>query len=397
MATLLGFISRMYSILNPPSPPPLAGSKPIKFGILGAAAIAPSALIIPAQSHPEVLIHAVAARDLGRANTFAKKHGIGKVYGGLNGYQEMLDDPEIDAIYNPLPNGLHYEWTMKALAAGKHVLVEKPSANTAGETRLMFELAESKGLVLLESLHYRFHPAIQRMKAIIDSGELGKIKSISTFLTIPQGFVKPGDIRLDLELGGGGLMDMGCYTLDCIRYLASRNPTSIISAQHELYTPPSAPSSFAPNIDRGTMVTFALPNDITASLTCDMGKPLTYGIFPPIPQVRAIVSCDGGDVELYNFVLPTLYHSLTIRTRSGEGYKKRVEKVYTFSDGKMRGKGEAWWLTWRYQLEAFVDKLKGREPQTWVSKEDSISNMEWIEKIYETTGLGSRPRSQFTS
>lgn len=114
-----------------------------------------------------------------------------------------------------------------------------------------------------------------------------------------------------------------------------------------------------------------------------MGKPWRYGIVPHPPQVRAIVKCDGGDVELYNFVLPTLYHSLTVRTRSGEGYKTRVEKVYTFSQGKMRGKGEAWWLTYRYQLEAFVDKLKGREPQTWVSKEDSISNMEWIEKIYE--------------
>lgn len=210
---------------------PADAPPPLKFGILGAAKIAPSALITPAKSHPEVVIYAVAARDLGKAQKFAKDHGIEKVYGGSGAYQgaypsstgllrfscsviclvqltggrwlqrlmltttELLNDPEIDAIYNPvrlrpslshlsctecqyivtldstskstllrplytplisqLPNGLHFEWTMKALQAGKHVLLEKPSADTAEETRQMFEFAEKKGLVLLEAFHNR--------------------------------------------------------------------------------------------------------------------------------------------------------------------------------------------------------------------------------------------------
>jgi predicted dehydrogenase len=99
---------------------------------------------------------------------------------------------------------------MKALAAGKHVLLEKPAADTAEETREMFKLAESKGLILMEAFHYRFHPAVQRLKAIVDGGELGAVKHISTSLTVPKCIMRPGDIRYEYELGGGALMDMGC-------------------------------------------------------------------------------------------------------------------------------------------------------------------------------------------
>ncbi|KAG0694446.1 hypothetical protein DFH29DRAFT_815365, partial [Suillus ampliporus] len=128
---------------------------PLKFGVLGAAAIAHFALVLPAKSHPEVELYAVAVRDIS-AESFAKKHGFKKWYGGKDGYQGKLnnDSGDIHVIYHSLPNGLHYEWTMKALAAGKHVLLEKSSRNTAEETRRMFSLADQKGLVLLEAFHY---------------------------------------------------------------------------------------------------------------------------------------------------------------------------------------------------------------------------------------------------
>ncbi|PFH51856.1 hypothetical protein AMATHDRAFT_58388 [Amanita thiersii Skay4041] len=388
----MGLISRVFKALNPPTHAPQPGIKPIKFGILGAANIAPIALVSPSSNHLEVVVYAVAAREKKRAEEFAKKHGILKAYGGSSGYQELLSDPEVDAVYNPLPNGLHYEWTMKALAAGKHVLLEKPSSDTAEETRMMYDLAEAKGLVLLEAFHYRFHPAIQRTKAIIKSGELGSIKHISTTMTIPAGFVGHSDIRLNYELGGGGLMDMGCYALNCIRYLSSSNPVSVTSASHHLHVPPSASSSFTPNVDRGTTAELVLPNNATATLECDLGIPYKFGFIPSFPSITAKVECEGGLIEVYNFVLPTFYHSITIR-KNGE--KSRTEKVYTFEDGKMRGKGEDWWTTYRYQLEAFVDKLQGRTPDTWIEKEDSISNIEWIERIYEKSGLGSRPKSTY--
>ncbi|KAG6853881.1 hypothetical protein C0991_000346 [Blastosporella zonata] len=392
MSSIVGFVKRVLTAFNPPASPP-SGLPLLKIGILGAAAIAPAAIISPAKNHPETVLYAVAARDKARATAYAKKHGIEKVYGGPNGYQvfqllqELLDDPEVDVIYNPLfeklPNGLHYEWTMKALAAGKHVLLEKPSADTADETRQMFDFAEKKGLVLLEAFHYRFHPAIQRVKAIIDSKELGAIKHISASLTLPRGIFQTDDIRYDFSLGGGSLMDMGCYTLNVIRYLSSSNPTSVISAEHSLHTPAKSPASFKPNIDRGTTATLALSNDATATLKADLGLPFKYGLIPSIPQLSAVITLEGGEIEIYNFVIPTIYHSIKVTTKSSD--KKvatRIEKVYTFAEGKMEGKGEAWWTTYRFQLEAFVDRVNGRTPQTWVEKEDSVGNMHWIEQIY---------------
>lgn len=102
-----------------------------------------------------------------------------------------------------------------------------------------------------------------------------------------------------------------------------------------------------------------------------------------MPQVKVVVECHGGEIELLNFVLPTLYHYIKVTTRNSDGSRKsRTEKVYQFSNGQLKGKDEAYWTTYRYQLEAFIDRLKGRTPQTWVTKEDSIANMEWIENIY---------------
>lgn len=381
MAWCLDFVKR---VSNPSVTPVTAASQPVKIGILGAAAIAPTALISPAKSHSEVQVYAVAARDQKRAEAFAKKHGIEKAYGGSTGYQQLLDDPEVEAVYNPLPNGLHYEWTMKALAAGKHVLLEKPAADTAEETREMFKLAESKGLILMEAFHYRFHPAVQRLKAIVDGGELGAVKHISTSLAIPKGIMGPGDIRYKFELGGGALMDMGCYTLNCLRYLSSSEPISIESATHEVYVPPSPPSDYVRNVDRRTVAELLFPKGITGTITCDLAMPPTLGVIPKIPQISAVVKCENGEVELFNFIAPAMYHWIKVK---GNGKAKtRVEKVYRFDGGKE-------WSTYRYQLEAFVDQLKGRKPQTWITKEDSVANMELIEKIYEKTGLGSRPKA----
>ncbi|KAF8216898.1 NAD(P)-binding protein [Mycena galopus ATCC 62051] len=379
MGSVLGLVSRIRTSGNPPEAKPLPDNKPLKFGVLGAAAIAPSALIAPAKSHPEAVVYAVAARSKERATAFAKEHKIEKVFGGPNGYQELIDDPEIDAIYNPLPNGLHFEWTMKALAAGKHVLLEKPAANTAEEARQMFELAESKGLVLLEAFHYRFHPVAHRVKAIIESGELGAVKSTSTALSLP-GWVlnlKADDIRFNYSLGGGGLMDMGCYTISSMRYFAGGDPTSVLSVKHDLQSP---------QIDRKTVATFALPGGITSTILCDLSSPWTLKVIPSMPNLSAIIKCEKGEIKVMNYIMPTLYHSITVTS----GGKTRVEKAYTFPD-----LGEPWWTTYRYQLEAFVNKVKGRKPHAWITKEDSIKNMEAIESVYAKTGLGSRPKSEY--
>ncbi|KAJ3528544.1 hypothetical protein NM688_g7984 [Phlebia brevispora] len=401
MASFVGFLKRIKAMNNPPRVPLSTESAPIKFGILGAANIAPSALILPARSHAEVEIYAVAARNLEKAQAFAAKHGIEKAYGGPTAYQqlmifpsaELLDDPRVVAVYNPLPNGLHYEWTMKALSAGKHVLLEKPSADTAAETREMFEYAEQKGLVLLEAFHYRFHPAVQRVKEILSSGELGAIKHVEARMAIFRGLMKDDDIRFNYELGGGAMMDMGCYTMNCLRYMTGSEPTSVTSATPDLFPSKTQSPSL---VDGGMTAELSFPNDVTGSLFCHLRHPPSYFIVPKMPELLFKAECEGGELKLFNFVLPTAYHYIEVTTKTGQdgkGRKKRIEKVYKpAQDG---WPGEDWWSTYRYQLEAFVNKVKGRTPQTWLAADDAVANMEAIEKVYEKSGLGVRPASKF--
>ncbi|KAJ7625522.1 NAD(P)-binding protein [Roridomyces roridus] len=356
---MLDIISRLRKTTNPPEAKPLPDSQPIRFGILGAATIGPMAIIAPAKSLSEAVIYAVAARDKDRAAQYAKKHGIEKVFGGPSGYQGATQ----------LPNGLHYEWTMKALAAGKHVLLEKPAANTAEETRQMFDSAEKKGLVLLEAVHYRFHPAVHRAKAILESGELGPIKSTHSSLAMPRGLFNPtNDIRFNYSVGGGALMDMGCYTI---------GPISVVSVEHELSSP---------QVDRKTTAKFELPGGITSTIMCDLSMPPYLGFVPNMPTFTVVVECEKGQLEMFNYVAPHFMHSISIKP---VGKKGRVEKVYKYPDG------EDWHSTYRHQLEAFVSKVKGRTPRTWVTREDSIKNMEVIESVYAKSGLGSRPKSRY--
>src|SRR5438093_3743489 len=144
----------------------------LRIGVLGAARITPMALLRPARQVPEATVVAVAARDPQRAYTFAAKHGIARVHPT---YDALLADAEIDAIYNPLPNSLHCEWTIRALQAGKHVLCEKPIASNMAEAERMALVAERSGLVLAEAFHYSYHPLALRVRELLRSGALCRL------------------------------------------------------------------------------------------------------------------------------------------------------------------------------------------------------------------------------
>jgi predicted dehydrogenase len=161
-------------------------------------------------------------------------------------YEDLIRDPEIDAIYNPLPNGLHAEWTIRALQAGKHVLCEKPMASNAREAEAMATAARASGLVLSEAFAYRYHPLTSYVKAILERGELGTIKHIEAQFC----FLLPltNNIRFNFELAGGALMDCGCYPVSLIRYMAGSEPT-VERAQASL---------FAPQVDHQMTVTYPL-------------------------------------------------------------------------------------------------------------------------------------------
>ena len=186
----------------------------LRIGTLGSSRISEAALIDPAASVPEVTVAAVAARDKSRADAFALRHGIPAAYGS---YEDLLADPDIDAVYNPLPNSLHGPWTLRAIAAGKHVLCEKPFASNADEAARVADAAAASGLVVMEAMHYRYHPLTRRLSELV--AELGPVQHLQCWTSFA--IKDPDDIRYDFDLGGGALMDGGCYAIDCLRLLGA--------------------------------------------------------------------------------------------------------------------------------------------------------------------------------
>lgn len=323
---------------------------PLRIGILGAARIAPMALIRPAQQVPEAVVVAVAARDPARAQKFATKHGILRVHPT---YEAVLADAEIDAIYNPLPNSLHCEWTIRALEAGKDVLCEKPIASNAVEAERMAASAHATGRVLVEAFHWRYHPLAARMKEIVDSGELGTIQHIEAHLCIP--LLLPGDIRFRLDLAGGATMDTGCYPVSIVRFLAGSEP-EVVAAEARLSSP---------GVDRWMRADLRFADGRTGLITCSL---LSASLLRAAARVRG----SSGELSVFNPIAPQLYHRLRVRTAAGT----RSERL----------QGDA---TYTYQLRAFVAAVRNRTPVP-TGPEHGIANMRVIDAIYRKAGLQPR-------
>src|ERR1700730_11934649 len=232
----------------------MARHRPIRFGILGAAKIAPNALTLPAKQVPEVQVTAIAARDPARAREFAGANGIPRV---LATYEDLIADPEIDVIYNPLPNSLHCEWSIRAMRAGKHVFCEKPIASNADEAARMAQVADETGLLLVEAFHYRYHPLADRVRELIRDGALGKLTHAEGHFSVP---IPPDNIRFDWNLAGGATMDLGCYPLHMIRYFSGMTPR-VIRAKAQVGPP---------KIDVVMEADLELAPGGTARMTCPM-------------------------------------------------------------------------------------------------------------------------------
>jgi predicted dehydrogenase len=202
----------------------------VRWGILSTANIAVKRFIPGASLSRNGVVAAIASRDLDRALDVAESLAIPRAYGS---YEELLDDPEVDAIYNPLPNSLHAEWTIKAAAAGKPVLCEKPLALDADQAQQMIESCRSHGVLLMEAFMYRFHPQQARVVELIESGAIGEVRFVRAAFTFMLEPFPAANVRLSSELGGGALMDVGCYCVNASRMLFREEPTWV-SAQWDL-------------------------------------------------------------------------------------------------------------------------------------------------------------------
>jgi predicted dehydrogenase len=346
---------------------------PLRVGTLGTSRISTPALLEPAAIVPEVTVTAVAARDEGRAKAFALRHGIPGAYGS---YDEMLADPDIDAVYNPLPNSLHGPWTLRAIAAGKHVLCEKPFASNAEQAAQVADAAAASGLVVMEAMHYRYHPLVRRLAELVAGGELGPVRHIQCWTNFA--IEDTGDIRYDYGLAGGALMDGGCYAIDCIRLLGGADgdtAPSVIGAVADPWRDPaegeagSAAGAEGREVaDRAIAVRLALPGGATgwfeSSFTLD-------------GEMRddVHVTCRDGQVWLRHFILA--HQGRLVATRNGTVIAEELATGDT---------------TYTWQLRAFAAAIQGAPGASPVptSAAHAVATMRVIDDAYLAAGLALR-------
>jgi predicted dehydrogenase len=321
--------------------------------VLGAARIAPLALIKPAKDNADVVVAAVAARDGSRAREFAAKHGIARVH---ESYEALLADPDIDAVYNPLPNGLHGKWTRNSLDAGKHVLCEKPFTANAAEAREIADLAAKSDRVVMEAFHYRYHPMTLRTEQIIASGAIGKLQRVEAALCFP--LPKFSDIRYSYPLAGGALMDAGCYAVHIVRTFGGSTP-EVVSAQAKLRDP---------QIDRAMTAELRFAAGHTGLIRCSMWS-------ARLLEISARVIGDRGELKLFNPVTPHFVNRLSIRSPEGRHVERFPRRP-----------------SYAYQLDAFAAAVLRGEPVK-TTPEDAIENMTVIDGIYRAAGLPLRQPS----
>lgn len=286
----------------------------LRIGILGAAKIAGS-FMAGAKASSRVAVVAVASRDRARAEAFARQHDIPRVHG----YAELLADREVDAIYNPLPNSLHAEWSIAALRAGKHVLCEKPLAMSLGEAEAMFAAADAHGVVLVEAFPYMFQPQTLEIERLIASGAIGEVRTM--FGAFGFTVADPANIRLEAKLGGGALMDAGCYPVSFARQVFGARPSRV-----------TATARWQGGVDQTLATTLEYPGGGIAQVSCS---------FATAVHRRAIIAGTAG-------VIDTDYHNHTdrggapsFRLKRGADWQAEFETVPVPSENGFRLEADA--------------------------------------------------------
>ena len=372
----------------------------LRLGIISAAAINYAAIIDPVQTHPGVVVVGIAARQLAKAQAQVDKYSLGPTCKAYGSYAELLADTSIEAVYIPLPNGLHCEWAIKAMEAGKHVLVEKPIASNADEVRRIQETAKRTDRIVLEAFHWLFHPAAHTVRSIIDSGEYGAPTSTYTRFILPNFVLSKDDIRFQYALAGGTCMDL-TYVFSASTQWARFTPEDTCTFDVQQATPRI--NQRDAKIDEAMNSTFVVERPGRPAVTCkveaDAKNPGLWGLVPRLWASTPITSVEleRARIEFNGFVLPTFGHSIVI-TEKDENRKltKRKHTETCFVDGpEWKSRGQTWWSTYRYQLEAFVSKIRAEETGAeyvgpWFSMDESRKLMELIDSVYDKAGLPRR-------
>ncbi len=322
----------------------------VRYGILGAANIAIKRFIPGALSAHNSVVHAIASRDLSRAREVAARFAIPVAYGS---YRELLDDPDIDAVYIPLPNTLHAEWTIAAAEAGKAILCEKPLGVGSEEAQRMIDAARANGVLLMEAFMYRFHPQHARVREILDADEIGAVRAVRTAFTFQLEPFDPANVRLQRELAGGALMDVGCYCVNAARMIFGEEP-QWASAQWDFR------EQFGVEVSLAGVLTFS--DARTATFDCG---------FRAAGQGSYTIAGTKGQIDVPTAFVPQPVDT-TIRVIAGAASR---EETIPGVD--------------QYRLEAieFADAFLRRRPLR-IPPQDAVATLRAIEALHRSAAAG---------
>ncbi|HEY0260520.1 MAG TPA: Gfo/Idh/MocA family oxidoreductase [Lacisediminihabitans sp.] len=320
---------------------------PLRLGVLGAAGIAVAAVIKPSRRISGVEVVAVAARDSARAKAFARANQIENVE---SDYQALLDRPDIDAVYVPLPTALHGAWTLRALDAGKHVLVEKPFASNAVEAQRIASAAATTDIVVMEAFHSRYHPLMTGVAEIIRRGEIGPLTHVSARFCIP--LPRKGRFQWVYELGGGALMDVGIYPIGLLRALTGEDPVVV-----------SATSRSRGEVDWDTRAELRFPSGIHGEIRASIRAPFS---------LHATLVGTHGRITVFNPFNPQGAHRVSVISDTGRRRERYTKKA-----------------SYDFQLEAFRDAVQHHTPFP-TTPENAVATQRVIDSIYMAAGLRLR-------
>jgi D-xylose 1-dehydrogenase (NADP+, D-xylono-1,5-lactone-forming) len=315
----------------------------VSWGFLSTANINDKLLAGAAESDRADVI-AVASRDAARAEAYARERGIERAYGS---YEELLADPDVEAVYISLPNSLHVEWSIRALEAGKHVLCEKPLSRRAADVERAFDVAEESGRLLMEAFMYRHNPQTARLMELVDGGVIGRLRLVRAAFSFP--LADPENVRLNSSLDGGGLMDVGCYCVSGTRLLGGE--------PERVYGEQVLGESGVDELFTGTM---RLPGDVLAQFDAGL-------VLPVRDELEAIG--EAGSLFLDD---PWHCKRPVIELRTAGGVEEiAVEPADSY----------------RLQLENMSDAIRG-EAEPLLGREDAVGQARAIEALYRSATEG---------
>jgi predicted dehydrogenase len=321
----------------------------LRLALLSTAGINDEIINAAAESELVSVVGA-ASRDPARAEAYAAEHAFERWWGS---YDELLADPDVDAVYVALPNVLHVEWSIRALEAGKHVLSEKPMGRDPDAVARVFDVAERTGLVLMEAFMYRHHPQIKRARELLDEGAVGEVRLVRAAFCSTLG--RPDDVRWVPELGGGALLDVGCYCVSGLRLIAGE-PENVFGEQ--TLTPSGVDVRFA-----GTL---RFPSGVLGHFSCGMDTAPSQGL--------EVVGSEGSLLVTHPF------------TADVEGVE--VRRGTTFEETEVERIDVEHANRYRLQLENFARAVAGEEPPL-LGRDDAVAQARVLDALLRSAESGA--------